>query len=353
MRTAVNQGVFPGAVLLVRHQGFTVFHQAYGFADLFSRRMMRRDTLFDLASLTKPLATTFAVMWMVQHGRIALDEPIVSYCPEFDGSDKGGLTVRQLISHRSGLPAWRAYYLRLRRLPQAERTAAVRKWVLNEALCGPAGIRSDYSDLGFILLQWILEAVAGENMACLLHKRIYKPLGLDGIFFVDPQISRPLDLFAATELCPWRNRLIVGTVHDDNAHMMAGVAGHAGLFGSARAVADLLQGLLDGERERSAHPVFDRKVIKTFFERQADDTWALGFDTPSNQGSSAGSRFSRDSVGHLGFTGTSFWMDRQKEVIAVLLSNRVHPSRYNTGIRTFRPRLHDAIISALENRQSF
>jgi CubicO group peptidase (beta-lactamase class C family) len=346
MRAALGQGIFPGAVLTVRFRGKIVFHQAYGFADLFSRRKMNRETIFDLASLTKPLATALVVMWMVQHGRMELDQPIAAYCPELYRTDKGALTVRQMISHRSGLPAWRPYYLRLRQLPENERMSLLRQWLLSEKLLGQPGSRVEYSDLGFILLQWILESVAGENMACFLHN-IYGPLGLNRLFYIDPHNALPATNFAATELCPWRNRLVVGTVHDDNAHVLGGIAGHAGLFGSAGDVAELLQGLLNSVQGFSAHPVFDQKIIRTFFKRQADDTWALGFDTPSDQGSSAGRQFSRDSVGHLGYTGTSFWMDCKKEVIAVLLTNRVHPSRYNTRIKAFRPGLHDAILSAV------
>lgn len=351
MNAALHQGVFPGAVLAVRFRGTTVYHRAFGFADLFSRRKMCGDTIFDLASLTKPLATTLAIMWMVHHGRMELDQPIAAYCPELRGTDKGALTVRQLISHRSGLPAWRPYYLRLWHLSAKMRIPLLRQWVLREPLIGQPGSRTEYSDLGFILLQWIVESVTGENLACLLHQNIYRPLGLNRfLFFIDPKEALPMDRFAATELCPWRNRLVVGTVHDDNAHVLGGIAGHAGLFGSAWAVAELLQGLLNSVRGYSAHPVFGRKVIQTFFKRQTNDTWALGFDTPSKQGSSAGSRFGRNSVGHLGYTGTSFWMDCQKEVIAVLLTNRVHPSRYNTRIKAFRPGLHDAILSAVFSR---
>jgi CubicO group peptidase (beta-lactamase class C family) len=174
---------------------------------------------------------------------------------------------------------------------------------------------------------------------------IYAPLGLTDLCF--PALHALSRRAAATELCPWRGRLLNGEVHDDNAAVLGGAAAHAGLFGTAHAVYLLLQGLLDADAGQGRHPIFDAEVIREFFKRCPGTDRALGFDTPSAVGSSAGRCFSEMSVGHLGYTGTSFWMDRRQGVIVILLTNRVHPSRYNVGIKKFRPRLHDAVMTVL------
>jgi CubicO group peptidase (beta-lactamase class C family) len=347
MHSAMSQGVFPGAVLLIAREGEVVFHHAYGWADLFSRRAMTRNTYFDLASLTKPLATTLAVMDLVQQGRLDLDRPCADYCPSLDGTEKAGITLRQLLSHRAGLIAWRPYYTRLRRLPRDQRTSQLRQWLRWEPLSNRPGEREEYSDLGFLLLQWIIEAQIGSSLPAYVEEMLYSPLGLEQLQFATK--TRKIDTLrtAATELCPWRGRLLVGEVHDDNAAALGGATGHAGLFGTAQAVYLLLEELLLSEQDSGHRSVIDGQVVRTFFHRQPQTDWALGFDTPSQEGSSAGTLFGKESVGHQGFTGTSFWMDRRQAVTVVLLTNRVHPTRYNLAIRAFRPRLHDAAMTAL------
>ena len=351
MRSAVAEKVFPGAVLLVAHDDEVLHYEAYGWADLFSRRQMKRDTLFDLASLTKPLASAVSIMQLVQQGRADLDGPIAQYCPQLDGTDKGRLVLRHLLSHRSGLPAWRPYYMRLQHLPADKRLATLRHWLILEPLQRRPGEGADYSDLGYMLLQWVVEVITGRSFNRYVDEAIYQPLGIKQLCF--PGMNRNLarELFAATELCPWRNRLLVGQVHDDNAYAIGGIAGHAGLFGSARAIYDLLQKLLDAEQGQNRQAFFSREIVQLFFQPQAGSTWALGFDTPSAQGSSSGTRFSEQSIGHLGFSGTSFWVDRRQSVIVVLLTNRIHPTRFNTRIREFRPLLHDCIMAAVLKRR--
>lgn len=347
MHSALAQGVFPGAVLLIAREGEVVFHNAYGLADLFSRRPMTLDTYFDLASLTKPLASTLAVMHLVQHGSLDLDRPCADYCPSLENTEKARTTLRHLLSHRAGLIAWRPYYMHLRQLPQDQRTLRLRQWLRSEPLSYRPGERAEYSDVGFLLLQWIVEAHIGGSLPGYVEEKIYMPLRLEQLQFATERRKIDSVQTAATELCPWRGRLLVGEVHDDNAAVLGGVAAHAGLFGTARAVYLLLEKLLLSEQDLSHHSVIDGRVVRTFFHREPQTDWALGFDTPSHKGSSAGTLFSKDSVGHLGFTGTSFWMDRRQAVTVVLLTNRVHPTRYNGGIRAFRPRLHDAAIMAL------
>jgi CubicO group peptidase (beta-lactamase class C family) len=288
-------------------------------------------------------------MLLVQQGRLALDRPCSDYLPFFLVSGRGRITVRHLLSHTAGLPAWRPYYLRLAQIPFHQRAVQLREWVLAESLSFAPGQRAEYSDLGFMILQWIVESIVGEGLHRFWAVSVAAPLSIDSLFFVEPGPSMPVEAFAATELCPLRGRLLVGEVHDDNAAMLGGAAGHAGLFGTAHAVWRLLQALLSAEQRRVRHKLFDPDVLNVFFQRQFNTTWALGFDTPADHGSSAGQHFSQGSVGHLGYTGTSFWMDRQRQVVTILLTNRVHPSRYNTKIKQFRPGLHDAVMSALQS----
>jgi serine-type D-Ala-D-Ala carboxypeptidase len=349
MQTAMRQGIFPGAVLLVMEADTVIFKQAYGYADLFSSRAMAGDTLFDLASLTKPLATTLAVMTLVRQGRLDLDAACVKVFPELAGTDKAAITPRHLLTHRSGLPPWRPYFMLLQGLPGHERRAGLKRCLVTEPLESVPGNTSAYSDLGFMLLHWLVERLAGESMDAFVHRTIYQPLGIRDLFFNDLQHAGVIaQKYAATQLCPWRNRLMIGTVDDDNAWISGGIAGHAGLFGTAGAVGGLLAALLAADQGDPGRGVFDPDLVRLFFLRaDAHERWALGFDTPAERDSSAGRFFPADSVGHLGFTGTSFWVHRRRGIITVLLTNRVHPWRYNAGIKAFRPRIHDAVMAAL------
>lgn len=350
MHAGFTGNVFPGAVLLVAREGEVIFHRAYGWADLFSRRPMTLETFFDLASLTKPLATAMTVMHLVQQGVLEVGQTCGELCRALRRSDKANISVRQLLSHSSGLRPWQPFFMRLRWMKAENRVAALRRAILEEPLAYTPGTGSQYSDLGFLLLQWIIEEVVSQRLDAYVAEKLYRPLGIDGLYIANACRRKEMSgkPVAATELCPWRNRLLVGEVHDDNAAVLDGNAAHAGLFGTAMAVQGVLQGLLTAEQGGHAHAFLDGTLIRSFFQRQpGDTTWALGFDTPSPEASSAGTRFSPQSVGHLGFTGTSFWVDRVRALIVVLLTNRVHPSRYNTGIRAFRPRLHDAVTAAV------
>lgn len=348
MRKAIANGVFPGAALLVGHNGRVRHHRAFGCADLFSGEQVTCDTFFDLASLTKPLATTLAVMHLVQKGTVALDRPVSEIVPGLMGDGHQAITVRHLLSHCSGLPPIRPYYFRLCHLPYAQRLDALKRWVRRETLLFQPGSQEEYSDLGFMMLQWLVEALSGLPLDRYVTQNVYRHLAGDVPFFVDMgSAAKKRDRFAATELCPWRGRLLKGQVHDDNAYAMGGIGGHAGLFSTAPAVFHVVQALLDVDAGGHCHSLFEKDCIQTFLRRQSLGRFALGFDTPSLAGSSAGRFFAHDSVGHLGYSGTSFWMDRQKAVIVVLLTNRVHPTRFNPGIKAFRPQLHDAVMAAL------
>ena len=344
MRQAILDGTFPGGVLLVAKSGSIIFHAAYGYANIFSKIPMTADTIFDLASLTKPLATTLAVMKLVSQKRIGLKQHLGDILYPFEGSDKAHIRIEHLLYHRSGLPGYRPYYKRLNRLPEDQRKGVLRTFLLQEPLVHPIGKETLYSDLGFMMLCWVIEMVSGQRLDRFVEKEIYFPLGLETLFFVDCG-STPINLnFAATEQCPWRNILLTGLVHDDNAYVVGGIDGHAGLFGSAGDICRLLLALQAVFKGQAANQVFEKKILHQFLKRNDNTKRALGFDTPAASGASCGRHFSKTTVGHLGFTGTSFWMDLEQDIIVILLTNRVHPTRDNDRIKHFRPILHDAIM---------
>lgn len=355
MIQAVRDNIFPGGVLLVSVKGSVLFNSAFGSANIISDEKMSTDTVFDLASLTKPLATALAVMKLVQKGELETDGKLGSILPQCRNTDKEMIGIRNLLCHNSGFPDYRPYYLTIKEIPHNNRQDALRDMLVKEPLLSKPGERTLYSDLGFMMLRWVVETVSGERLDRFLMEEIYRPLCLDSLFFVDLNSKDPGGktgkmIFAATEICPWRNRLLEGVVHDDNAYAVGGIEGHAGLFGTALDVNSLLTGLLFTFHGISEDGLFNKGLLRTFFNRQEGTDWALGFDTPSLNGSSCGRYFSPKSVGHLGFTGTSFWMDLDKSITIILLTNRIHPSRNNIKIKEFRPLLHDAVMRSLLNQ---
>ncbi len=347
MREAVSEEVFPGAVLLVWRKGHIEFHHAYGQTNLFTMEEMSLDTVFDLASLTKPLATTLAVMKLIASGEITLNLTLGKFLPGFKNSPKSPITLEMLLRHTSGYPAHRTYYEKLVKLPLTRRKEKLRRFLCLETLVNPIGETTLYSDLGFMLLAEIVETIVNDGMDRWLVKNIYDPLGLNRLYFNRHfEFVRP-EKYAATEWCPLRKMMLSGQVHDDNAHALGGVCGHAGLFGTAENVLRLLLELLSAYRGGSDSLFFPSCLVRRFLTRPDGRLRPLGFDFPSKVDSSSGTMFSKESVGHLGFTGTSFWMDLPREIIIILLTNRVHPHRSNEKIRSFRPRIHNTIMGAL------
>lgn len=355
----MEQGVYPGAVLLVAHRGEVVFFEETGYRSLVPvKAPMRRDTIFDLASLTKPFATVLAIMDLVDKGRLGLDETLGRILSPVDLKDKAELTVRLLLVHSAGLADWKPFYQELVKHPIEERKRLLRESILQESFAYPPGKGNLYSDLGFMLLEWVIERRAGEGLGEYVRRHFYEPLGLKKTFFgsnspspESPTTKRaePED-FAATEDCPWRKRILQGEVHDENAYALGGCSAHAGLFGTAEEVWTLANTLREhyfGTRS----DYFKSETVQEFFRRQEiveGSDWALGWDTRALEGSSAGRYFSRDSVGHTGFAGTSIWMDLEKDVVAILLSNRVHPRRGDPEkMKGFRPRIHDEVMKEL------
>jgi serine-type D-Ala-D-Ala carboxypeptidase len=351
LRQGVEAGYFPGAVLVVGYQGEVVYEEAVGHAALIpSPRRMSVDTVFDLASLTKPIATATALMLLVDTGRVRLDEPVDTFLDTWHRPAHDTPTLRQLLGHCSGLPAWRPFYHHIdRALAPPDRRRAVYDAVRREPLTAPPGTVVQYSDAGFILLGEVIETVAGTPLDLFCRQEVFGPLGLGDVGYRSLERTRPVSSpVASTEECPWRRCVMSGEVHDENAWIMGGVAGHAGLFATGGQVWQFAQGLLEGRGGGSW--LVSPPTVRTFTTRQGAperSTWALGWDTPTPGGSSAGRYFSPTAIGHLGFTGTSLWIDPTTQVVVVLLTNRVHPSRQRQGIRTFRPLIHDAVMRAL------
>jgi len=335
-----------------------------GLAVLQPERIpMTRRTIFDLASLTKPIATTTAILLLVDEGAVELDTPVAKYLPLFSERDKEAVTIRNLLTHSSGLKPWRAYheiFLQKERktgevlIGSPEARASVIDRTVRSALVHEPGEAAVYGDLDFIVLGAVVEAVGGQRLDDFCRERIFEPLEMSDTFFIpigrdaQPLLEPTKRRIAATENCPWRDRILWGEVHDPNASVMGGVAGHAGLFSTVDDVVKFGRIIIDTWHGRSE--ALPREPLRQFLTRQnlpTSSDWALGWDTPTEGASSSGKHFSKNSVGHLGFTGTSLWIDLDREVVIALLTNRVHlitkKSRFG-----LRPIVHDAIIEAFE-----
>jgi len=362
---AITKSQAPGAVVLARmpREGELLEHESVrGNAVLRPERIaMARDTIFDLASLTKPIVTATSLMLLAADGRIDLDDPVAKVLPPFGERGKEAVTIRSLLTHTSGLKPWRPFHEALleRERKKGERllgTPAAKEAVLERiyrgALVHEPGEAAVYGDLDFILLGAIVEAVSGLALDDFAASRIFAPLGMNDTRFVRlgdgaPELPDAFRRrFAATENCPWRGRVLWGEVHDPNAWAMGGVAGHAGLFATADDVMRFAQAVIDTWHGRSE--VFPREWLVRFLTKNdvpANTTWALGWDTPTPGASSAGQYFSPTSVGHLGFTGTSLWIDLEREAAVVMLTNRVHLVAKRSKF-ALRATVHDLVMES-------
>jgi CubicO group peptidase (beta-lactamase class C family) len=349
----VGEGAFPGGVLLVSKKGQVLFIEKAGYLSLIPDRIpIKKDTIFDLASLTKPLSTTLCLMKLVDEGKLELDQTLSRLIPTPVPSEKQNLTLRQLLSHSAGFTDWKPFYLDLMVYDSDQRKRIVRKQILKDPLAYAPGEKYLYSDLGFMILEWIIEEITGMSMRQFVEKSFYQPLKLKRTFLstVPPSMPFKKAVFAATRDCPWRKRVIQGEVDDENAWALGGYSGHAGLFGPAEEVYDLVN-LLRAHYFGMRDDYFKPETVRTFFTRQnmvKGSDWCLGWDSRAEENSSAGRYLSRDSVGHTGFTGTSVWVDLDRDIIVILLTNRVHPTRENEKIKAFRPALHDLIMEELD-----
>lgn len=312
---------------------------------------VEEGTFFDLASLTKPLCTTLLTLSLVGQDRLHLHSSLADILGGPVVEEKKYIEIREILNHSSGLPPYQSYFEEFMAQPSAEAKHQLINRIFLEPLAYPTGSECHYSDLGFILLGHLVEYITGLPLQTSFRQQITERLGLaEDLFFLP--LDRPLAVdrtrIAATESCRWRGRTLQGEVHDEHGWLMGGVAGHAGLFGTLHGVLALGEWILDLWQGRTEHSTIPVALLRTALERQlANGTWCLGFDTPTVGSSSSGRYFSPCSVGHLGFSGTSFWIDPKRDVVVVLLTNRVHPSRENTRIRRFRPFFHDQVMACL------
>jgi beta-N-acetylhexosaminidase len=341
---AVADRIFPGGALAVGLEGKLLVHPFGHLSYAAKSPAVRTDTIYDVASLTKPIVTATAIMRLVANKQIDLDAPISRYLASWEAGPnpdwRHRVSVRELLLHTSGLPAHREFF------KSAKNAAEVRKQLFAEQLVAQPGTKIEYSDLGFILLGEIIERLTGKSLDQFASETIFAPLGMRSSCFNPPRALRAR-IAPARNDTTYRKRQLQGEVDDGNAFAMGGVAGHAGLFSTATDVAVFAQMMLSGGIY--AHKrILPRTIVAEFTKRVSggDSARTLGWDVPTGD-SSSGHYFSAQSYGHNGFTGTSIWIDPQKNLFVILLTNRVHPSAANDKIRQVRPAVHDAILQAL------
>jgi CubicO group peptidase (beta-lactamase class C family) len=314
----IQAGGYPGAAVVVGRKGAAVWQRGFGRLDWTSDspKVDPTESIYDLASLTKVVGTTTALMILYDEGKVRLDDPVSKYIPEFSGGEKDLVTVRLLLEHRSGLPAGRDLW-RIAHSPEEAREA-----VIQTPLVYHPNQYYEYSDLGADMLGFIVEAASGERLDQFLEDHVWKPLGMEDTFFKPADSLR--DRIAPTEDNPPRGYPLRGEVHDENAFALGGVAGHAGLFSTASDLAIFSQMMLNGGEYNGTRLIADSTV--QLFTTRAAGSRALGWDTCVGDGS-CGKYLSERAYGHTGFTGTSMWIDPDRDMFVILLTNRVHEAR--------------------------
>jgi len=337
---AIGDQAFPCASIAVTDRGKLIALKAFGRFTYGDSPPATPATVFDVASLTKVVATATMAAIQYERGRLALATPLIEMTPEFSGTDsrRSQVTLQSLLGHSSGLPAYEKLFLR----------APTRDRLLEEAFAVPLkyapGTHSEYSDIGFILLGLGLERIAQEPLDRFCQREIFDRLAMAATTFT-PAASSRSKIPPTADDSLFRKRIIQGEVQDENASVMEGVAGHAGLFSTAADLATFAHAMLSG-----GEPILRRDTLATFTQRQAEPTGtsrALGWDTPSRP-SQSGRYFSTSAFGHLGYTGTSLWIDPERQISITLLTNRTWPDCTNQAIKQIRPRFHDAVIESLE-----
>jgi len=326
---------FPGATIAVGYGDSVVLLAAVGHYGADDRRPVTTETVYDLASLTKVIGLTTAAMMLIDQGKLDLDAPVQRYVPAFQGANKERVMIRHLLTHSSGMPAWRPLYA------EAKTREEALALVDTTALLKQPGDTFVYSDLGAITLTQAVEAITGQRLNDFLDSRLFGPLGMRSTRYLPPESWR--ERIAPTENdTVFRHRLLRGEVHDENAGRLGGVSGHAGLFSTAPDLARFATWLLRLRTIDSLH-------VRDFIHKQGippGSSRALGWDTPS-ENSSAGTKMGPNAFGHTGYTGTSIWMDPDRSLFIILLTNRVNPTRANTKVFQVRRRVADLVNEIL------
>jgi serine-type D-Ala-D-Ala carboxypeptidase len=330
----------PGGTLLVTARGEVCHAQAFGrFTFAPESPSVTLETVFDLASVTKVVATTAMAMVLYDRGILRLDQSLRAVVPEFATDDprRAVVTLRMLLAHSSGLPAHVRYF-------EISKTKdELLKAVFTTPLQSGPSTSTEYSDVGFILLGVALERLANESLDVFCQREIFTPLGMTHTRFNPPADWKP-HIPPTRDDQYFRHRIIQGEVNDENAYVLDGIAGHAGLFATAEDVSRFALCML-----RGGAPIIRPETVKLFTTRQpvpAGTSRALGWDTPSAP-SQAGKYFSATSFGHLGYTGTSLWIDPERDVSITLLTNRTWPDAESQVIKQVRPAIHDAMMEVL------
>ncbi len=342
LERAIADRAFPGCGVAVTHRGELLASKALGrFTYDPSATAVQTESIFDLASVSKVIATTAMAMVLYERGLLDIETPVTAIVPEFAGTDprRTEVTIRMLLAHSSGLPAYEKLFQR----------AATRDELLAAAfeteLTADPDTRAEYSDIGFIILGVALERLADESLDIFCQREIFGPLGLSHTAFNPPKSWKDRIVPTADDQT-FRHRVIQGEVQDENASVLGGVAGHAGVFSTAGDVAVFAHAMLNGGR-----PLLRPGTVELFTRREAtppDTSRALGWDTPSPP-SQSGQHFSPRSFGHLGYTGTSLWIDPDRQLSITLLTNRTWPDCKNQAIKQVRPAFHNAVVEALGN----
>jgi serine-type D-Ala-D-Ala carboxypeptidase len=343
LEEAIATRAFPACSVAVTLQGKLIVHKAFGrFTYESSSSAVSSDSIFDLASITKVVATTAMAMILYERGVLDLEAPVSAIIPEFALGDaaRAEVTLRMLLAHSSGLPAYEKLFLQ----------AKTREELVNAALatgltCKP-GTRAEYSDIGFIIMGIALEHLAYEALDVFCQREVFGPLAMSHTTFNPGKALHEIIPPAADDRS-FRHRIIQGEVQDENASVLGGVAGHAGLFSTAEDIARFAHGMVNG-----GYPILRPDTVQLFTRRESapeGTSRALGWDTPSSP-SQSGRYFGPRSFGHLGYTGTSLWIDPDRQLSITLLTNRTWPDCQNQAIKQVRPAFHDAVVEALENQ---
>lgn len=355
----IRSHAFPSAVLIVGNSKGIIYQNAYGrlkYEEDSPNTTLR--TIYDLASVTKVIATTAAIMYLYDEGKIDLYAPVASYIPEFDNNGKGDITIFNLLVHNSGLTAWTPFYQN----PEMDSPQKVKNAIFNCTKEYETGSRTLYSDYNAFLLGEAVERISGMKLDKFCRENIFIKLNMTDTYFLEP-MTEDYRIAPTENDTYWRNQLLVGYVHDELAAILEGVSGNAGLFSTGPDLFRFMQMMLNygrytDERRMSPQPLqdtlFKSTTVELFTSKVTglgySNTRALGWETkpePTKYPPACGNKFSSNCFGHTGYTGTSVWCDRDKDLIVIFLTNRVYPDRNSNEIRNVRPKLHDEICTIL------